>query len=93
LRWGCSITAIEAVHRSFSPQDGIEAANLLNMYIKALYESVAHLITGMDFEDGAKRELQKVVGIKKPKGFPLRGSRTSLASMESLSMPQVCVLA
>ena len=63
------------------------------MYIKALYESVAHLITGMDFEDGAKRELQKVVGIKKPKGFPLGGSRTSLASMESLSMPQVCVLA
>ncbi|ESW25425.1 hypothetical protein PHAVU_003G034800 [Phaseolus vulgaris] len=43
----------------------------------------------MDFEDGAKRELQKVVGIKKSKGFPLGGSRTSLASMESLSMPQV----
>ncbi|CAJ1932327.1 unnamed protein product [Sphenostylis stenocarpa] len=43
----------------------------------------------MDFEDGAKRELQKVVGTKKSKGFPLGGSRTSLASMESLSMPQV----
>ncbi|XP_014520483.1 uncharacterized protein LOC106777411 isoform X2 [Vigna radiata var. radiata] len=35
----------------------------------------------MDLEDGAKRKLE----IKKSKG----GSRTSLASMESLSMPQV----
>ncbi|XP_047150967.1 uncharacterized protein LOC124822914 isoform X1 [Vigna umbellata] len=43
----------------------------------------------MDLEDGAKRELEKVVGVKKSKGFPLGGSRTSLASMESLSMPQV----
>lgn len=43
----------------------------------------------MDFEDGAKKELEKV-GIKKSKGFPLVGP--SLASMESLSMPQVCVL-
>ncbi|WVZ12178.1 hypothetical protein V8G54_016708 [Vigna mungo] len=36
----------------------------------------------MDLEDGAK-------SIKNSKGFPLGGSRTSLASMESLSMPQV----
>ncbi|KAK7407556.1 hypothetical protein VNO78_09509 [Psophocarpus tetragonolobus] len=44
----------------------------------------------MDFEDGAKKELQEVVvGIKKPKGFPLGGSGSSLASVESLSMPQV----
>ncbi|RDX95353.1 hypothetical protein CR513_22137 [Mucuna pruriens] len=42
----------------------------------------------MDFEDGAKKELpEEVVGIKKPKDFPLGGN--SLASMESLSMPQV----
>ncbi|XP_020213574.1 uncharacterized protein LOC109797835 [Cajanus cajan] len=40
----------------------------------------------MDFEDGAKKE-RKEVGIKKSKGFPLVG--TSLASMESLSMPEV----
>ncbi|XP_027907041.1 uncharacterized protein LOC114166477 isoform X4 [Vigna unguiculata] len=43
----------------------------------------------MGFEDGAKKEVEKVIGVKKSKGFPLGGSGTSLASMESLSMPQV----
>jgi len=46
----------------------------------------------MGFEDGAKKEVEKVIGVKKSKGFPLGGSGTSLASMESLSMPQVCVV-
>ncbi|XP_027362747.1 uncharacterized protein LOC113870351 [Abrus precatorius] len=40
----------------------------------------------MALECGAKKELQEV-GIKNSKGFPLVG--TSLASMESLSLPQV----
>ncbi|XP_014634739.1 uncharacterized protein LOC114423922 isoform X2 [Glycine soja] len=45
----------------------------------------------MDCEDGANKEVQElVVGVRRPKGFfPLGGSGTSLASMESLSMPQV----
>ncbi|KAJ1436232.1 Heavy metal-associated domain superfamily [Sesbania bispinosa] len=40
----------------------------------------------MAFEDGSKKELQKV-GIKISNNFPLSG--TSLASLESLSLPLV----
>ncbi|XP_061374692.1 uncharacterized protein LOC133316907 isoform X2 [Gastrolobium bilobum] len=40
----------------------------------------------MAFEDDSKKELQKV-GIKISRSFPLSG--TSLASMESLSLPKV----
>ncbi|WJX63122.1 hypothetical protein P8452_48044 [Trifolium repens] len=40
----------------------------------------------MAFKDGAKREFQEI-GIKNSKDFPLIG--TSLASVESLSMPLV----
>ena len=49
-----------------------------------------HLITGMAFEDGSEKELQKV-GRKVSKRFTLSG--TSLASMESLSRPLVWTLA
>uniref|UniRef100_A0A0R0EB57 HMA domain-containing protein n=1 Tax=Glycine max TaxID=3847 RepID=A0A0R0EB57_SOYBN len=40
----------------------------------------------MAFEDGSKKELQKV-SLKLSKDFPL--TRTTLASMESLSLPVV----
>ncbi|KAK8467353.1 hypothetical protein PHAVU_007G026200 [Phaseolus vulgaris] len=40
----------------------------------------------MAFEDGSKKELQKV-GLEISNGFPL--ARTTLASMESLSLPVV----
>ena len=40
----------------------------------------------MAFENGSKKELQKV-GLKISKSFPL--TRTTLASMESLSLPVV----
>jgi hypothetical protein len=42
----------------------------------------------MALKDGAKREFQEI-GIKNPKDFSLIG--TSLASVESLSMPLVCI--
>ncbi|KAH1094793.1 hypothetical protein AAZX31_14G148100 [Glycine max] len=40
----------------------------------------------MAFENGSKKELEKV-GLKISKSFPL--TRTTLASMESLSLPVV----
>lgn len=42
----------------------------------------------MAFKDSAKSELQEIA-IKSSKNFPLFG--TSLASIESLSMPKVCI--
>lgn len=58
--------------------------------MKAIYDTAAHLITRMAFEEGARKELQEV-SIKISKGFPRSG--TSLASMESLSRPLVWTLA
>ncbi|XP_045819099.1 uncharacterized protein LOC123911673 [Trifolium pratense] len=43
----------------------------------------------MAFKDDAKREFQEINGINNSKDFPLIGIGTSLASMESLSMPLV----
>ncbi|KAL2583921.1 hypothetical protein AAZV13_14G100900 [Glycine max] len=43
----------------------------------------------MAFENGSKKELEKV-GLKISKSFPL--TRTTLASMESLSLPVEIVL-
>ena len=44
----------------------------------------------MAFKDVAKKELRELVDIKISKGFALSG--TSLASMESLSLPLVCIM-
>jgi len=61
----------------------------LNLYnIKALYDTAPHLIIVMAFKDSAKSELHEIA-IKSSKNFPLFG--TSLASIESLSMPKVCI--
>lgn len=48
----------------------------------------------MDYDDGAKMEEDEVIGIKiSHNKFPFSGGgATTLASMESLSLPIVCFL-